>query len=360
MFWKTNAALRPAEALVPDELESSLEATAEILRALGRHSFDVGDVPASVTADTFERWATHVLVVARPPGSEAEPGEQVEPPRRDFKQLARFVRAHRKMEREHVVRTTTDMRDAILTFVRCFASASLEQGKTSKTLRERVERLRSSVESNSLEELKASALGVAEAVTHALELQEQRMRDQSRELKGELSKLQEDLEQAKTEGSTDALTLLQNRRAFDMALERSVSMATLFERPLCLMMIDVDHFKSINDRHGHPVGDRVLRALSDALTRSFPRRSDVVARYGGEEFACLLGAELDDAKVLASRLLAAIRKLEIEDGGEHITLTVSLGLGELRRAESGAELVARVDRALYEAKAGGRDRVALA
>ncbi len=347
----------------PDpELEMALEATAGVLRALGRHAFDVGETPASAIADTFERWAAHVLVLGRAPGDEvdASGGDgDGRPPRRrrDWGELARFVVGHRQKEQKHVVQTRTEMRAALLTFVRCLGRASTEQGKTSKQLRLRVARLRASVESNSLEELRTCALGVAEAVTEALEEQDRRMEEQTRELRSRLSQLQDDLDEATREGSTDVLTKLQNRRAFDAALERSVAIAAVVARPLCLVMVDVDHFKSINDRFGHPVGDRVLRTIADSLSRSFPRRGDVVARYGGEEFACLLaGTTQNDARVLTQRLMTAIRKLQIDHAGEARAVTVSAGVGVLRSGESGEELVARVDRALYDAKGGGRDR----
>ena len=362
MLWrKKNEAPAPEAGDTPeDELGSSLEATSEILRALGRDAFDVGETPAPVIAQAFERWAAHLLVLGSAPGEEADALSDNQPRRRSWKRLVHFVREHRSRESQYVVQTNAELRDVILTFVRCLGGAALEQGKTSKQLRARIDRLRSSIESNSLEELKASALGVAEAVTQALEVQERRMQEQSRELRDKLSRLQEDLDQAKTEGSTDALTKLQNRRAFDVSLDRTLALATFLERPVSLVMVDIDHFKAVNDRYGHPGGDRVLRAVADTLSRAFPRRGDLVVRYGGEEFACLIGAGQEDAEMLTERLLVAVRKLAIDQDDTQINVTLSAGVGELRDAETGEELVARVDRALYEAKRSGRDRIVAA
>ena len=348
----------PATAMVDGDAESAVEAVADVLRALGQNAFDLGDNPASAIAETFERWAAHILVRGPAPGETVEDDVPSAPPPRQWGKLSRFVTAHRRKEQQHVVETTAEMRDAILMFVRCLGRTSLEQGKASRRLRARVDRLRASVESNSLDELKASALGLAEAVTQTLEEQDRLMQAQRRDLRAKLMRLQNDLDEAKCEGATDPLTKLQNRRTFDAALERSVALAAVVGRPVCLVMVDVDNFKSVNDRFGHPVGDRVLCAIADALTRSFPRRGDVVARYGGEEFACLFpDTTQQDARMLTERLLTAIRKLRIDNAGETFTVTVSAGVGEHRQGESEQELVARVDRALYEAKRTGRNRV---
>ena len=358
MFWKKKGAAATVEdapaaaASMDPELEGAIDGAAGVLRVLGRHSFDVGDATAASIEETFERWATHILVLEQPPGV-AEPLRG-----RAWKELTRFVAAQRKREREHIVRTTTEMRGAIGTFVNVLGRASIEQGRSAKKIRSRVDRLKASVESSSITELKEHALGVAEAVTQALEEQEKRMEEQTRQLREELTRLREDLDEAKTESSTDQLTQLQNRRAFDAALERNVALATVMQRPVSLVMVDVDRFKLVNDNFGHPFGDCVLKAIADALSRSFRRRCDVVARYGGEEFAVLLGETTQaEANMLTTRLLHAVRALRINKGEQEISVTVSAGVGELRKGENGEELVARCDRALYEAKVSGRDRL---
>jgi hypothetical protein len=275
MFWqKKNAPASRVEsapsgtyrAPVPSadlELDRSLEAMADVLRALGTHSFDVGDTPASRIATTFEAWASHVLVLGPAPGEEADGEPRPERRARDWTSLSRFVRKHRQEEHEHVLETAAHMRDAMLTFVRCLGRASLEQGKTSRRLRTRVDRLRASIESNSLEELKENALGLAETVTQALEEQERRMEAQARDLRGRLSRLQEDLDEAKSQSSTDALTMLSNRRVFDAALERSVAVAALIDRPLSLVA-------GISSRG---MGARSSPACSVRRARRMPRRS---------------------------------------------------------------------------------------
>src|SRR6185295_14838381 len=117
---------------------------------------------------------------------------------------------------------------------------------------------------------------------------------------------------------------LYNRKTFDEQLTRVSDMSSLFGQHACLLIVDIDHFKSINDTHGHPIGDEVLRKLSDCMARVFRRRDDVVARFGGDEFAVILReTELKEALMLADRLVQSTRALTIEQGGNPVRLTVS-------------------------------------
>jgi diguanylate cyclase (GGDEF)-like protein len=162
--------------------------------------------------------------------------------------------------------------------------------------------------------------------------------------------------------SSDALTGLASRRRFMEALELELKRAQRHERPCSVLMLDVDHFKRINDGFGHPVGDEVLTNLGRLIARSV-RSTDVAGRIGGEEFALLLPeTDIDGAKEIAERLRAAVEQLSVDDGrGRSVRFTVSVGAASLgRSATTSHELLADADRALYEAKHLGRNRVALA
>ena len=149
---------------------------------------------------------------------------------------------------------------------------------------------------------------------------------------------------------TDELTGLPNRRAWDEVILRAVGYATRTRRPLCVAVIDLDHFKAFNDRNGHQAGDRLLKAAA-ASWRTVLRTSDTLARYGGEEFAVALpNCSADASRIVLERLRA------LTPDGE----TCSIGLAEWIPGESAAELVARADLALYEAKRGGRDALVAA
>jgi len=158
--------------------------------------------------------------------------------------------------------------------------------------------------------------------------------------------------------SSDHLTGLANRRAFHEAAEIEIKRWQRQPRPLSVLMIDADHFKRINDNHGHPAGDAVLRHLAACLSATF-RAMDVVARVGGEEFAVLLpGTCLESAEAVALRVCQRLRCQPVHVDGKVIGCTVSIGVAAM---EPGVDdihaLLQRADAALYAAKAAGRNRV---
>lgn len=158
----------------------------------------------------------------------------------------------------------------------------------------------------------------------------------------------------------DGLTALFNRRHFDTQLESEFSYAMRHETELCVIMLDIDHFKSINDRWGHPAGDMVLREVSLAM-KELLRAEDLLARYGGEEFVVLArGIPAAGAATLAERMRATVEGLHLEFEGQHIPVTISLGLASYRGGagfDDQKALVGAADDALYEAKRAGRNRV---
>ena len=157
---------------------------------------------------------------------------------------------------------------------------------------------------------------------------------------------------------TDALTGVGNRRKLEQALAVEASRVARQGGALSVIMADIDHFKRVNDTHGHGAGDAVLTAFG-GLLRSMTRKTDVVARYGGEEFVVLLphtGLDLAAAKACGLRkALAALRFPPLD-----LAVTSSFGVAEMAPGEAGEAMLARADRALYEAKGGGRDRVVCA
>ncbi len=161
---------------------------------------------------------------------------------------------------------------------------------------------------------------------------------------------------------TDYLTGVSNRRHFMRRLKQEIIRGHRYKHPVCLMLLDIDHFKQVNDVHGHPTGDLVIRAIAD-LCRQSSREIDVVARIGGEEFAILLiEARLQDAVIAAERLRSLVESLPIKSiGGIDLSLTVSIGVAEQpQENESEEKLIELADAALYQAKALGRNNVVAA
>lgn len=158
----------------------------------------------------------------------------------------------------------------------------------------------------------------------------------------------------------DSLTGLHNRRAFEEMVQREVQVAVRENTPLTLLMMDLDHFKQLNDTWGHALGDRALRTFGGVLL-TVTGSGDAVARLGGEEFAILLpGRSARSALSLAERLRATVEGLRLSEGDELIRFTVSVGLSSLQPGESTFEsMLRRADRALYKVKRTGRNRVLL-
>jgi diguanylate cyclase (GGDEF)-like protein len=162
--------------------------------------------------------------------------------------------------------------------------------------------------------------------------------------------------------AVDPLTDAYNRRFGLARLQEEYSRAVRSEAPLGVLMLDLDHFKEVNDVYGHLVGDRVLRAVARACRRVI-REGDVLVRFGGEEFLVLLpGAGAEDVAQIGERVRRAVAETSVAEGDQRIAVTVSLGGTTYRDsgASSPEQLVAQADAALYEAKAAGRDRLLVA
>ncbi len=187
-----------------------------------------------------------------------------------------------------------------------------------------------------------------------------RMKRERDRLRQRAEELRRSAEAASEMSMTDALTGLLNRYGLQRALQREHSEARRYARPLSCLLLDIDFFKAVNDTYGHAAGDTALVQAARALTESV-RGSDVVCRYGGEEFLVLApetGAE--GAHALAEKIRLAFSSRLFGDGDRVFPLTLSVGVAQLGDTESGNDLIARADEALYHAKQSGRDRVEVA
>jgi len=173
----------------------------------------------------------------------------------------------------------------------------------------------------------------------------------------ELTDLRAQVDRLSRDSRTDALTGVANRRAFDESMKRMTAESEKEDSPLCLILADIDHFKSFNDTHGHLVGDNVLRFVAQEMEQCVKGR-DLLARYGGEEFGVLLpNTPLDGAMMLAESIRAIIEAQRPKgiDGKPVDTVTVSLGVAQYVKGEDIPVFIERADACLYASKENGRN-----
>jgi diguanylate cyclase (GGDEF)-like protein len=162
------------------------------------------------------------------------------------------------------------------------------------------------------------------------------------------------LQQQEDMARCDGLTGLYNHRMFQETLREEINRTRRYQRPLSLIMLDIDHFKKFNDTYGHPVGDEVIKMVARTI-KGMIRATDRAFRYGGEEFTLVLPeTTCENGMILAGRVR---QKVEDDRSVQNLSITISLGITDLRPDETAESFIKRADAALYAAKDGGRNRV---
>lgn len=193
------------------------------------------------------------------------------------------------------------------------------------------------------------------------QLMESELKKTERALEIKEIELKAVLAQAHEISNTDVLTFLPNRRKVIVDLQEEVIRSTRYGTPLSISLVDIDHFKNINDTYGHATGDEVLRTFSARLREQI-RNPDTLGRYGGEEFLIVLpNSEVKAAVEQASRLCQHIRTMQVESNDHVLSVTISIGVAQYRIGqENWEQFLHRADTAMYQAKNNGRDQWAVA
>ncbi len=337
-----------------------LDALSSLLQLYAKHAFDTELKSGDEIRSAIQSWRMHAGVGApRPdhPDDKASTGVFY----RDWKGLTHFFGDARRDESKYVTRVLQDFREMTWAFVSAVHTVVVEENEESKIAQTQMSRMRVAVDSNSTDLMKREALAVVGVMEKLIEHRKERQREQFATLADKLKHLGRELDDARRESSIDGLTALHNRKSFDDYITRSIELHTLLGQPGCLMMVDMDSFKGINDTYGHPVGDAALRQVSNALSKTFLRRVDFVARYGGDEFAVILQeTNPANATMLAERLRKTVSELppiEVPAGLEPPKLTLTIGIGEIALGDSSYDWIKRADSALYHAKRAGRNCV---
>lgn len=329
---------------------AALDAVAAILRVLAQVA-----PPDSEAASELEAWARHVLLLVKAPGSKvADPSE------RDWPGLSRYVVALVRDDSATVARSMGELRGAVWSVVEHLSKVVVGDAASDSDARRQLDQLRVAIDGPAAE-LKATALATVRRLSEIIEEKHARQLQLASELGRRVDDLKVELEDTRREADIDPLTQVSNRGVFQRELPRALQLRALLDEPACLAVVDIDHFKQINDEHGHTTGDAVLELIASALVRSFPRRSDVVTRLGGDEFAVILPSTTTDVgRRLADRFLEVVRAIEIPETHASASVTVSVGVAEAALDEQTDSWLARADAALYQAKARGRNCVVIA
>jgi diguanylate cyclase len=359
------------------QIEMALDTLAAILRILGEYAVEQEKEEPEVFARQCEQWAQHVSVAGPTPGPAADAPAQtslgaaaagsgsgpvkVESARRDWAGVRDFVRDYCKGSTAHTRTVMTDLRQVIWVFIQNLNHSFAHEQASDDRIRDQLGRLETLAKGSSTGDLKREVLATVVKLGEIVEERRKHQHERVEALGTQVKILGSELETARKESEVDPLTRLFNRKAFDDYISRSVELAQAFGQPTCMLLIDVDRFKTINDTFGHPEGDAVLRRIADAMTRIFLRKSDFVARYGGDELAVVLReTTLKEGLALGDRLLRAVRAIPMDREGVRFQLSVSAGVAALQPDETARAWLERTDRALYEAKHAGRDRLATA
>ncbi|HEY4241454.1 MAG TPA: GGDEF domain-containing protein [Kofleriaceae bacterium] len=256
-------------------------------------------------------------------------------------------------EREHLDRRDAELRRIIRVLTEGLAGISTGAASYHRQILETGTRFEAAARLADLQRVRAAITSEVATLRTAVAQRQRSDSQVTAALRAEVEQLRAKVETVTEAARLDKLTGAANRAAFDDALARCCAA----DRDVSLLLCDIDHFKSINDTHGHPVGDRVLQALVTFL-RDRVRRDDLIARWGGEEFAVLLpGASLRAAFAKARGLTRDLADAEWAiDAAKKLQFTMSVGVATRHKGDEAAALVERADRCLYAAKRGGRNR----
>jgi len=336
----------------------AVDLAAALLRAFGQYGIATEKLPAEQLQQRCDQWARHLLVGSPPPGA-AGVGTAIS--KREWDGARRFFVDARRSEQEFVNARIGDFRDMLWVFIHGLRAAFADDQSADKAVSAQLDHLKQVLAGNSLDTLRREVVDSLALISRTLEERRSRQEAQMQQLGDQLKTLRNELISAQQAMALDPMTRLYNRASFDEMLVKTVELSVLSGQSACLLMVDVDGFKAINDQHGHQAGDAVISAMARLLVRTFPRKTDFVARYAGDEFVVILqDTTAQEGKLLAERLLNGARAVRLPLDQIALQFTVSVGIAGVEADSTAETWLRRADMGLYAAKQAGRDRAVLA
>lgn len=341
--------------------DGALDTLGCIFQTLSKESFPLdSDESIQEFSDNCIQVAKHVENGSAAPALDlavAEAGT------RNWSQVRTFFVDRRKQENTFVSTRMHDYREIVEQFIIGLKNICSQNESTQDLVTSRLESIDEAISDGDLSNAERTLASAIKDIGAAFNEQKRAYESQISTLNEHMESLREDLVAAQEEMQFDPLTDVYNRGAFDVAIRRFINTQFMLNRPVSIVLIDIDNFKTINDSFGHTVGDEILKSVAECLSRSFVRKNDLVARYGGDEFVVILpDTTMDSSSTSITRFLNAVRDIRLEppEGGvpsssDEFCLSCSAGCTEIRQDDTIESLVARADKALYEAKESGRD-----
>lgn len=364
MFFKRSTATPPESVVTPPpppspdtgDVARLLDALGTLMSSYIRGCFDLSNLPAAEAQEQLDAWRRHAVlgVPVGPIDADATAGDAVPSANvhgRNWRSVTGAFADHRNSERQFVEKSLSDLRDALWVCIERSHQALLADRTADTAHRQQLTRVRQALQKLETDAVKSEIEQAMEAMEYATRSRQGAQQAIYQALTSRVEQLGRQLDDARRQGETDALTGLGNRHSFDRAIARQIALHSLGRAPLCLLMIDLDRLKPINDTQGHAAGDLALLSLSNALHRVFIGEGDQLCRLGGDEFAVVLpNSSLALGDKLAQRLHVVLAEEPWPYAEAGLPLSASVGVAEWHHDESAAEWIARADAAMYAHK----------
>lgn len=334
----------------PPTLDEDRATILFMLDTFNKHLIEIEGHPVRKTRETLDEFAKELISPSDPDNEE-----------RLLFRLRQFFSSYRIDETSYFQKTFEEFRTIIWDFIDQLAEDIGQEQREDNEVKQSLDELKEAVESNSIEVLKSQSRKFIDCYVEKQFKKDKRRSMRMKSIQKNLKAVKRQLNDAVDAAQTDHLTGAYNRKAFDEQIHQSYRLAPASNQDLCLILVDIDHFKKINDSYGHPIGDFVLKELVRILKSHFSAEGELVARVGGEEFAILLNG--CDARIALRKSEDFLNKVRAEifvQENHQIRFTVSVGISELGQGEDLASWTKRADLALYHSKNTGRNRATVA
>lgn len=319
-----------------------------LIDTYNKHLLEVDSHPVRKVRETLDDFARELLQPDKPNAD------------RVLFRFRQFFSSYRIDEYTYMQKSFEEFRSILWDFVEQLGEDINFEQNSDLEVMQNLDELKEAVEANSIEDLKSQSRQFIDFYTSFQTKKDERRTQRLESISKNLSAVKKQLTEANHSARKDHLTGAFNRKSFDESLQQHWNLFQISKSPVSMIILDIDHFKKVNDTYGHSTGDYVIQECVRLLSESFTREQDIVARIGGEEFAVIIPdcSEVITAKK-ADQARKAIQANAMVDGDTKIQFTVSMGVAQLTEGEHFSDWLKRADEALYHSKENGRNTVSM-